>query len=745
MDTVFPASTHNHTQLSRRHFLKTTALMGTALVVEFTLPGCASQSRLSTPVTDWEADAWLSIDQNGSVTFVLDRVEMGQGTMTGLTTLIGEELDIAPSTINVVSARADRAYANPAFDVQITGGSTSMRIAYEPLRRSAAALRQALVNAAATRWQVSTHRISTADGIAHFEENSLPYGQLLHDAALIGLPNDDEITLKTPAQFRYIGKPGPRLDALMKSLGTGTYGIDVQRPTLFKAALKRCPVPGGKLKGWKDTGATKRPGIRKVVAIDTGVAVIADNWWQASQALALIDIEWDSGDLATLSTAQIFADFANAATTQRGKRARLEGDGEDALDDASVTLEAEYRAPYLAHATLEPMNCTVELSSDYCEIWAPTQGPDIIAAWAENITGLARRRIAVHTTLIGGGFGRRLTQDFAIEAIKIAKAGGLPIQLIWSRQDDLQHDVYRPAALTRIKAGLNTQGQLTVWSQKIVTPSIMASALPHMASAVLPAAAPDWVGSAVGSLGPVLYGDIVADPSCTEGAADTLYQIPHIEVRHVTHDPGVPVGYWRSVGHSFNAFFVEAFMDEVAEQAGKDPLEFRLALLGNQHRLFTVLRTLAEKGQWGKPTEGHYQGIAVHASFASFVGQIAEVSVDKGVIRVHKVTCVVDCGRVINPDIVVAQMEGGINFGLSAALLGEITHIDGVVQQRNFDDYALMRMDESPRIDVHIIPSDAPPSGVGEPGVPPIAPAVANAVYAATGKRLRQLPLRLKV
>lgn len=729
-------------RLSRRHFLKTTALVGTALVVEFSLPGCATHNTMSPGDTHWQANAWLSIDPSGEVTFVLDKVEMGQGTMTGLTTLIAEELDITPARIKVVAARADRQYINKTFDIQITGGSTSLRTTFTPLRQAAAALRMALVNAAATRWQVAASRISTDNGHAILDARRIGYGELIGEAARIGLPDDENIQLKTPDQFKYIGKQSIRLDALMKTLGTGTFGIDVQRPVLYKTALKRSPVPGGTLKSWKDTGASKRPGVKRVVAIETGVAVVADNWWQAQQALALIEIEWDSGDLQSLSTARLFSEFARAAQEEKGKQARIEGDGADALEKAASTLDVEYHAPYLAHATMEPMNCTVELSSDYCEIWAPTQGPDVVAAWAENITGLSRQQIAVHTTLIGGGFGRRLTQDFAIEAVQIAKASGLPVQLIWSRQDDMQHDVYRPAALARMQAGFDDQKQLQVWAQKIVTPSIMARVLPHLAGAVLPAAAPDWVAGAVGSMGP-LYGGVLADPSCTEGAADTPYAIPHLEVRHIAVNPGIPVGYWRSVGHSFNAFFMEAFMDEVAEHAGQDPVEFRLALLSKQHRMFQVLRAVAEKGRWGKPAAGRFQGLAVHTSFDSFVGQIAEISIENRQIRVHHVTCVVDCGFVVNPDIVTAQMEGGILFGLSAALYGEITHANGVVEQSNFDTYPLIRMSEAPAIEVHILPSQDPPSGVGEPGVPPIAPAVANAVYAATGKRLRQLPLRL--
>lgn len=729
-------------RLNRRHFLKTTALLGTVLVVELNLPGCATTGHHTANPGDWEADAWLSLDPNGQITFVLDRVEMGQGTMTGLTTLIAEELNVSPATIKVVAARADRRYANPDFGIQITGGSTSLKAAYLPLRQAAAAMRMALVNAAATIWHVDANQIIAEAGRVIHGDRSMGYGELIHEAARLGLPEEDEIQLKTPDQFRYIGKPGARLDAQMKVLGTGTFGIDVQRPVLYKAALKRCPVPGATLKSWHDTGASKRPGIKRVIAIDTGVAVIAENWWQAQQALSLIEIEWDDLDLNHIATERVFATFAQAAKDESGKKVRSEGDGADALDDATTVLDVEYRAPYLAHATLEPQNCTVELSSDFCEIWAPTQGPDVVAAWAENITGLSRSRIEVHTTLIGGGFGRRLTQDFAIEAVKIAKACGLPIQLIWSRQDDIQHDVYRPAALARMRAGFDHSKQLTVCAAKVVTPSIMANIFGHMAGAVLPAAAPDWAANAAGSMGP-LYGTVLEDPSCTEGIADTLYGVPNLEVRHIVSDPGVPVGYWRSVGHSYTAFFMESFIDELAHHTGEDPVVFRRRLLADSPRMLNVLNVLAEKGQWGNPTPGRFQGLAIHKSFASYVGQIAEISIENGKIRVHHVTCVVDCGMTITPDIVVAQMEGGVQFGLAAALYGEITHSKGAVVQSGFQDYPLLRMQEAPTVDVHLIASHEPPTGVGEPGVPPIAPAVANAVFAATSHRLRSLPLRL--
>lgn len=728
--------------LKRRHFLKTTALVGTALVVELSLPGCATTSSTTASPEDWEANAWLSIDQQGQISFVLDKVEMGQGTMTGLTTLIAEELNVPPASIKVMAAKADRRYVNAALGIQLTGGSTSMSTTFLPLRKAAAAMRMGLINAAASTWQVPANEVSAEGGRLLHGDRSLGYGDVIADAARLGLPDDDAIKLKSPDQFQYIGRRGNRLDAAMKAMGTGTFGVDVKRPVLYKAALKRCPVPGGTVKDWKDNGATKRPGVKRVVPIDTGVAVVAENWWQAQQALALIDIEWENDDLKHLSTASVFKAFEKAAKEDGGKRVRHEGDGADALDDAATVLDVEYRAPYLAHATLEPMNCTVELASDFCEIWAPTQGPDVLAACAEKITGLRRSQIEVHTTLIGGGFGRRLTQDFAIEAVKIAQASGLPIQLIWSRPDDLQHDAYRPAALARMRAGFNEEKQLTVCASKVVTPSIMAQMLGHLAGAVLPASAPDWAPGLVGSMGP-MYGPIIEDHSCTEGISDTSYGFANFEVAHIPCDPGVPVGYWRSVGHSYTAFFMESFVDEMALHAGQDPVSFRRALLANNPRMRRVLEAVVEKGRWGAPTQGRFQGLAIHASFGSFVGQIAEISIDNGQIRVHHVTCVVDCGLAVNPDIVTAQMEGGIVFGLSAALFGNVTHANGAVTQASFADYRLVRMPEAPTVDVHILASDEPPSGVGEPGVPPIAAALANAVFAATGQRLRELPLRL--
>ncbi|HVL00481.1 MAG TPA: molybdopterin cofactor-binding domain-containing protein, partial [Dongiaceae bacterium] len=406
--------------------------------------------------------------------------------------------------------------------------------------------------------------------------------------------------------------------------------------------------------------------------------------------------------------------------------------------------KATYNAPYLAHATLEPMNCTVRLSDDRCEIWAPTQAPDVCAAAAEEVTGLRRSQIQVHTTLIGGGFGRRLNVDYALEAVHIAKASGLPVKLIFSREDDIRHDFYRPAAHTELAAGLDDKGRITGWSHKNVCPAILTWSFQEMAKAVLPAWLPDSMVSGTASLGPFVYGTLMADPPSTEGAMEYSYDVDNVEVRHVQSDPGLRTGFWRSVGHSINAFMIESFMDELAHQAGQDPVQFRLNHLQNNPRMAGVLKLVAEKGRWGQPSiPGAKQGIAVHPSFGSYVAQLVEVSVNNGHIQVHKVVVAADCGHIVNPDIVTAQMEGGVIFGLTAALKGNISLKDGVVEQTGFGDYPLLRMNEAPKVEVHLLSSQEEPGGVGEPGVPPAAPALANALFAATGQRLRQMPLKL--
>lgn len=737
-------STELDLQQSRRAFLKTIGVVGGGLILDISLSGCATTQAVQGNISKnaWQPNAWLQITPDNQIIFYLHRVEMGQGTATGLTTLIAEELKVPPEMIEVRHAQVHSDYNNPVYGIQITGGSTSMLSSWAPLREAAATARTLLIKAAAKRWLVAEDLLTLNDGSISYLQHTFSYGELTAIAKTLPIP--ENVTLTAPEDFKYIGKSCTRLDAAMKVMGTARYGIDSAPENAFKAAVKRCPVLGGKPDSYNADAAYKMPGVKAVFPIFNGIAVVAENYWQAKKALESISVKWDLPDLAEYSSDSIFEAFRHKLKNDSGTKVREDGAGADALEDAASVLKAEYQVPYLAHATMEPMNCSVILTSDRCEVWAPTQGPDVLAALAEEVTGLKRTQIIVHTTLMGGGFGRRLNQDFAVEAISIAKKTGLPIQLIWSREDDIQNDFYRPAVVAKLRAGIDQQGRVSTWYHKSVSPNIMAYSFQEMAGAVLPAWMPDGLVSAMGGLGDTLYNNLQQDNTSVEGAKDFYYDVENVEVRHVSHDPGLRVGFWRSVGHSFNGFIVESFVDEIAHATQTDPVEFRLARLSKHPRLKQTLEVLAKRGNWGKPSApGLFQGVAIHPSFNSFAAQLAEVSIENNKIRVHRIACVIDCGTVVNPDIVKAQIESGINFGLTAALMGEITLKKGAVEQSNFHDYQLLRLPDSPQIDVFIISSAADPTGVGEPAVPPVAAAVANAVFAATGQRLRKLPLKL--
>lgn len=726
---------------TRREFLKTLGIAGSGLILPVALSGCITAPSTPSQPATWKPNAWLRITPENDILFYLDRVEMGQGTMTGLTTLIGEELNTAPHLIQVITAPVHKDFINPLYGIQITGGSTSVRSDHDRLREAGAEARERLRSAAALRFEVGIEKMQPVDGYIEYNGARIPFGQLAESASQLSKP---KFKLKSPAQYRFIGKPGIRLDAAMKARGTGKFGIDTQLPELYTAVLKRCAVIGGTVKSWQANGADQMPRVKKVVAVPMGVAVLADSFWHAQKALEKVTVEWDLPELAQRSSADIKTEFARLAKEESGRSTRSDGDAEDAIAEAAHPLSATYTVPYLAHATMEPMNCTVRLTDDECEIWAPTQAPDVCAAVAEEVSGLRRSQIKVHTTLIGGGFGRRLNVDYAVEAVHIAKASGLPVKLVFSREDDIRHDFYRPAAHTELAAGLDTRGRITGWSHKNVCPAILTWSFQELAKAVLPAWLPDGMVSGTAGLGPMLYGSMLADPPSTEGAMEYSYDVENVEVSHVQSDPGLRTGFWRSVGHSINAFMIESFMDELAQKAGQDPVQFRLAHLSHNPRMAGVLKLVAEKGNWGKPSvAGAKQGIAVHPSFGSYVAQLVETSVIGNQIKLHRVVVAADCGRIINPDIVVAQMEGGVIFGLTAALKGEISLHKGVVEQSGFSDYQLLRMNEAPKVEVHLVNSNEEPGGVGEPGVPPAAPALANALFAATGQRLRDLPLRL--
>ena len=647
---------------------------------------------------------------------------MGQGIYTSLPMLLNEELEADWSKIRVEPAPVDAAYNHTVFGMQMTGGSTTTPSEWERFRKMGAMARLMLVDAAAQKWNVPASECRVEKGVVIHASSGrrASYGSLAAAASQLKSPPD--VPLKDPKQFSLIGTPAHRLDTPSKINGTAQFGLDVQLPGMLFALVARPPVFGGKVTSFDASEALKIKGVRVVEQIPSGVAVIADRFWAAKLAREKLKISWDDGENATLSTSKMLQDFSKLSATP-GAVARKVGDPASALASAAKTITAEYDVPYLAHAMMEPLNCVVDLRSDSCEIWTGTQFETVDRANAAKVPGLSPERVQIHTTLLGGGFGRRANpaSDFVVEAMHVAKIAKAPVKVVWTREDDLAGGWYRPMWHDRFVAGIDAQGNPVAWTHTIVGQSIMTGTLFEQFGVK------DGI-----------------DGTSVEGAADILYGIPNLQVDLHSPKIGVPVQWWRSVGHSHTGFSVESFFDEVAHAGGKDPYELRRKLLANQPRMSAVLQLVAEKAGWGKPLPpGRGRGIATHFSFDSYVAQVVEASVEKdGTVRVHRVVCAVDCGRAINPDIIKAQMEGGIIFGLTAALKTEITLENGRAQQHNFYDYPMLRMFESPEIEVHIVASEAPPTGVGEPSVPPFAPALTNAIFAATGKRIRRLPIR---
>jgi isoquinoline 1-oxidoreductase beta subunit len=709
-------STDNLT--TRRDFLKGSAAATGALVIGFTIPAVTrfGDAAAAAPATgsSFAPNAFLRIAPNGQITVVSGLSEMGQGVHTGIASLVAEELDADWKSVRLEQAPVDKAYVNPSFGMQATGGSSSIRGGYLPMRKAGAAARQMLVTAAAAQWGVDAATCRTENGRVYGADGrSLGYGELVAAASKLPVPPDPP--LKDAKDFRILGKGVPRIDTPAKVNGSAQFGIDVKLPGLLTAVMVHAPVPGAKVVSVDDTAAKAIPGVRKVVQIPQGVAVLADGYWPALKGRDALVVKWDDGPLGTLSSEAISKSLIDA-TSKPGNVARSEGNV-----DAPVakSLEAVYEAPYLAHACMEPMNCTAWVRPGEAEVWAPTQGPGPHQGIVANLTGLPPEKVQVHTTYLGGGFGRRFAPDFVLASTLISKAAGAPVKLVYSREDDTHAWFYRPAAVTRFTAGLDKDGNPVSLLARIAAPSLMIGA---------------------GFVKELPKG---IDEQAVEGITDCPYSFPNLRVEYTQTEPGIPVWYWRSVGHSQNAYFLESFIDEIAAATGKDPVEFRRSLLGKQLRLRGALDLAAQKAGWGSPLpQGVHRGVAVASSFGSFVAQVVEVSMDaEGKPRVHRVVAAVDCGMTVNPDIIKRQVEGAIVYGLSAALYGKITFVNGRVQQSNFDDYPMLRMNEMPRVEVHIVPSTEAPGGIGEPGLPPAAPAVINAIFAATGKPVRKLPV----
>lgn len=652
---------------------------------------------------------YLAIDTSGVVTVFVHKTEMGQGVHTALPMIVSEELDARWESV-----RIEQAPANRIFGDQLTGVSTSVARSWDELRQVGAAAREMLIGAAAELWRVEVSECRTESSeVVGPSGRRLGYGLLAVAASRRTVPAQPR--LKTPAEYRLVGTRAPRIDVPDKVTGAAVFGTDVELPGLLQAVVARSPVFGGKLAGFEAEAAERIPGVRAVVAISSGVAVVAEDSFIASKARAALVTRWDEGEHARFDDAALWRRLEEAAG-QDGIAVRKDGDSAAQLASAAKKIEAEYRVPYLAHANMEPIGCTVWLHDGRADVWAPTQHPQAARAAAAAKLGMAEASVTVHVTLAGTGFGRKVEQDAVGEACEIAKKLDRPIRLSFTREDDLAHDKYRPAALHRLTAALGDDGLPVAWHHKVVSPSILAQA-----------------GALRGGF----------DPTSVEGG-DIPYAIAHVTVEHVAPELPVPIGFWRSVGHSHNAFAVEAFVDELAAAAGQDPVAYRRKLVANSPRHLGVLNAAAERARWGEPpAEGRHRGVALHASFGSWLCQIAEISVAPGGLpKVHQVVCAVDCGIAVNPQIIEQQMEGGIAFGLTAALHGDITLQKGGVVQTNFHQYPLLRMSEMPDVETVIVSSDAPPSGIGETAVPPIAPAVVNALFAATGQRARVLPLK---
>jgi isoquinoline 1-oxidoreductase beta subunit len=709
--------------VNRREFLRTTGAVTGGLVLGLHVVPSGPRGAIAAAAEPFAPNAFVRIGSDDAITILVNKSEMGQGVYTSLPMLIAEELDAEWSRVEVQSAPSKPEYNHPVFGMYLTGGSTSVRTSWQQFRQAGAMARSLLLDAAAERWGVDKSSLRTENGkVTHdASSRSATYGELAERAASLPTPAAEDVLLKDPKDFKIIGTNVKRVEGPSKVTGKAEFSIDVRLPGMLTAAIAHPPVCGGKVKSFRASKAEAIPGVVKVKEIPTGVAVLAKDFWTAQKGRDALEIEWDEGPNSGVTTEAMRDEYRRLAETP-GLVAEDEGNAERAMSAAAKTIDAVYEVPYLAHAPMEPLNAVAHVRQDGCDIWAGTQFQTMDQNIAVQITGLPPEKVGIHTTLLGGGFGRRanFASDFVADAVAAANGESVPVKTIWTREEDIQCGYYRPMFLHRVEAGLDGNGMPVAWRQRLVGQSIM-------------------LGTPFESM---LENGI--DVSSVEGAAHMPYAIPNRRIELHNAEPRFTVLWWRSVGHTHTGFVNESFVDEVAHAGGKDPFELRRTLLKDSPRELHVLELAAEKAGWGSALpEGRARGIAVRKSFESYVAEVAEVSLEGGRVRVHKVVCAVDCGIAVNPWNIEAQMESAIVYGLTAALHGEITVDKGRVQQSNFHDYEMLRMDEMPEVEVHIVKSAEPPTGVGEPGVPPIAPAVTNALFALTGKRIRKLPIRV--
>ena len=708
-------------RLDRRGFLVVGGALTGGLVIKLTVPIAFRPPWAAEAGPSFNPNAFIRINRQGVVTLVIPMVEMGQGTYTALPMLLAEELEVALDQVRLEHAPPDDAlYANPVLHFQSTGMSSSIRAFWTPLRQAGAVGRTLLIEAAANRWGVDPGTCRAQQGVVLHATSArrLPYGDLVDAAAMLPVPATDSVKLKDPQDFTLIGTPAKRLDTPDKVNGRAQFGIDVRVPNMKIAALAISPVFGGKPKSVNEAAARIVKGVRQVVRIDNAVAVVGDHMWAAQKGLIAADIQWEDGPLATINTLEIIRELEEASK-QPGVVARSEGDPQEALAGAAQRIDAIYQVPFLAHAVMEPMNCAVHVRKDGCDLWVGTQVPTRTQSLVAEITGLPKDAVKLHNQLLGGGFGRRLEADGSVLAVKIAQHVDGPVKVVWSREEDIQHDMYRPYYYDRLSAGLDASGKPVAWTHRVAGSSIYARYLPQIFKNGL-------------------------DPDAVEGAAEPPYDLPNIHVDYVrVEPPGIPTAFWRGVGPTHNVFVVESFIDELAAAAKQDPVAYRKALLGHNPRALRVLDLATEKAGWGQALPGGWgRGVSLQFAFDTYLSQVAEVEVAfDGSIRVHRIVCAVDCGIAINPDTIAAQVEGGALFGLTAVLYGNITLKSGRVEQSNFHDYPSVRIHEAPHIETYLVRSAAPPGGFGEAPTAAVAPAVTNAIFAASGKRIRTLPI----
>lgn len=723
------SDTHTVANPPRRDFLKFAATISATtaggMVLSISLPAL-SESKQAQAYTEPNArqdilapNAFIKIDANGVVTMIMPKVEMGQGVYTSIPMLLAEELEVDVQTVKLEHAPPnDKLYADAILGAQVTGGSTSIRALWDPMRQAGAVCRTLLISAAAQKWKVEPSACYAKSGVVYHDASGrhLGYGELVKVASTLPVPK--EVALKDPKDFKVIGTSARRLDTPDKVNGLAKFGIDAAPDKVKFAIIATSPVFGGKLISVDDSRALKMPGVLQVVKVDNAVAVIGIHTWAAKRGLGALDIKWDEGKSTAVTTSDLVNDLREAAK-KPGAVAKKEGNASKAFKNASKTHAVVYEQPFLAHATMEPMNCTVEIGATGCDIWVGTQIPTFAQGMAAKTLGIPVEKVRLHNFLIGGGFGRRLEFDGVVQAVKIAKQVKGPVKVIWTREEDIQHDMFRPYYYDRISAGLDASGKPVAWSHRIVGSSIMARFAP-----------------------PAVKNGV--DPDAVEVSADPPYELPNVYVDYVRVEPrDVPTAFWRGVGPTRGTFVVESFIDELAHMAGADPVKYRLDLLNKTPRLKAALQTAVSKSDWGQSlAKGKGRGVSVMHAFGTFLAMVVDVTVnDQGEVKVDRVVCAVDCGLTVNPNTVIAQIEGGIIFGLTAVLHNEITIKNGRVEQNNFSDYRIMRINEAPAIDVHLIKSAEAPGGIGEPGTAAIGAALANAVFSATGKRIRKLPI----